>query len=73
MEDAQVKLIDFNQIKSLNISPIQCYKWVDEMLRNKDLVDLPPKISLKPNTGEFCNVMPCIIPFDSEHLFKVGG
>lgn len=57
-----MKLITFDQIKELNISPKVCYQWVSEMIANKKSAHLPPKISMKPRDGVFCNVMPCIIP-----------
>lgn len=57
-----MKLITFDDIKNLNIDPKLCYQWVSEMIRDKDSVLLPPKISMKPRDGVFCNVMPCIIP-----------
>ncbi|MBQ9827980.1 MAG: ornithine cyclodeaminase [Lachnospiraceae bacterium] len=57
-----MKIITFDDIKALNIDPVECYRWVDEMLRDKDSVHLPPKISMKQQGGIFCNVMPCIVP-----------
>lgn len=57
-----MKLISHDLIMRLNISPYQCYEWVEEMLRNKDLALLPPKISMKQEGNIFYNVMPCIIP-----------
>lgn len=56
-----MKLIDFKDIKALNISPEKCYEWVGEMIASKDKAVLPPKISMKPRDGVFFNVMPCII------------
>lgn len=59
--DIKMKLINFQDIKKLNISPKQCYEWTDEMIRNKNNTVLPPKISLKPVDGAFINVMPCLL------------
>lgn len=59
-----MKIITHEDIINLNISYKDCYKWVEEAIKNKDSNDivLPPKISLKPNKdGEFCNVMPSVI------------
>lgn len=41
------------------------------MISAKKTVLLPPKISLKPRDGVFCNVMPCIMP--SADMKMVGG
>lgn len=56
-----MKIIDFDAIANLNISPADCYQWVSEMIEKKDEAILPPKISLKPFDGVFCNVMPSIV------------
>ena len=56
-----MKVIDFDVISKKNISPVDCYNWVSEMIENKNSAVLPPKISLKPFDGVFCNVMPSIV------------
>ena len=56
-----MQVITFDDIKNLNISMDTCYQWACEMIENKDKTILPPKISLKPYDGVFCNVMPSII------------
>lgn len=56
-----MKVIDFNAILKTNISPIECYNWTSEMIKNKANTLLPPKINMKPFDGVFCNVMPSII------------
>ncbi len=56
-----MKIINFKDIKSLSISPSKCYEWVEETIHNKNSTILPPKISMKPFDGVFCNVMPGII------------
>lgn len=61
-----MKIIDFNAISQKNISPINFYNWVSEMIKNKNDAILPAKISLKPFDGVFCNVMPSIVD-------KTGG
>lgn len=66
-----MKLIDFEDVRKLNIDPRLCYQWVSEMIQNKGDVLLPPKISLKPAEGVFCNVMPCII--SNDELGNTGG
>lgn len=65
-----MKLITFNDITALNISPETCLDWVSEMILNKSSVLLPPKISMKPLDGSFCNVMPSIVPLDGK---RYGG
>ena len=57
-----MKIITFEDIASLNIDPSMCYDWAETMIKNKKQALLPPKISLKPFDGSFCNVMPCMIP-----------
>ena len=54
-----MKLIGHSQISGAGIDPRACYGWVDALLRQKDSLILPPKISIKPQEGVFCNVMPC--------------
>lgn len=57
-----MKVIDFNAIKNLNISPSQCVEWVEDAFSIKSECDLPPKISQKLPNNIFINTMPCIIP-----------
>ena len=57
-----MKIIDFEDIRGLHIPPEMCYQWVDGMIKDKKQVILPPKSSLKPMDGVFCNVMPSILP-----------
>ena len=57
-----MKIITFKDIEDLGIRPAECMKWVDEMLRNKDKVLLPPKIHMALSDDIFCNVMPSVIP-----------
>lgn len=63
-----MKIITFEDIRKQNIMSETCYEWVSEMIRNKKKAVLPPKISMKPADGIFCNVMPCILPADSSHI-----
>lgn len=55
-----MKVITFQDIKNLAISPSTCYEWATETILNKDKYMLPAKISIKPREGVFCNVMPTI-------------
>lgn len=68
-----MNLITFENIKSLSISPSECYKWVEETIHSKSSAILPPKISIKPSDGVFCNVMPGIIPYGTEKFSRGGG
>lgn len=56
-----MKVIDFDAIKNANVSPVECYRWVAEMIADKDSTLLPPKVSMKPFDGMFCNVMPSVV------------
>lgn len=57
-----MKIITFRNIDELKIEPNEYYSWVVEMIKNKSRTILPPKISIKPYEGVFCNVMPSFIP-----------
>jgi len=58
-----MKIISFDKIKSLNITPLKCYEWVSDVIAEKHSALLPAKISLKPGMdGVFYNTMPAIIP-----------
>ena len=56
-----MKIVSFEDVRSLNISPVLCYNWVSEMIKNKDKTNLPPKTHMNMPGNVFCNVMPCII------------
>lgn len=65
-----MKLITHMDITSLNIPVKTCYNWVVEMIIHKKEAILPPKISMKPYDGVFCNVMPSII---KNNVHTYGG
>lgn len=56
-----MKIITFADIKNLNISPLDCFQWASEMIENKKMAILPPKVSLSNRKGMFMNTMPCIL------------
>lgn len=58
-----MKIIDFETIKNLNISPLVCYRWVTEAIANEKInTVLPAKISMKPGiNGVFYNCMPVVL------------
>ena len=66
-----MKVLSHVDIKNLNIPPSVCYKWVCDMIRDKNTSILPPKISMKPRDTVFCNIMPSIIRCEDGK--KVGG
>lgn len=57
-----MKLITFNDIKALNITPHQSYEWIDFVLRNRDKFVLPTKVRIPLEGSDYCNVMPCSMP-----------
>lgn len=63
-----MKVISFEDIISLNISPVHCYQWVKEMIEHKQDTFLPEKTHLNMPGGVFCNVMPCIIHNDESNM-----
>ena len=56
-----MKIITFDDVRSLEISPKQCYEWANDMIINKAEAILPPKIHMNMPGNVFCNVMPSII------------
>ena len=56
-----MKIITFDDVRSLNISPAYCYDWASEMIADKQNTFLPPKTHMTMSEGTFCNVMPCLI------------
>ena len=69
-----MRLITFRDIAALKISPSDCYAWAEDAIRHKHSAILPPKISMKPREGVFCNVMPSVLPAEFSPLgYSVGG
>ncbi len=56
-----MKIISFEDVTAMNISPSLCYEWVEEMIANKDKAFLPPKTHMNMPGNIFCNVMPSLI------------
>lgn len=65
-----MKVISFEDIKNLNITPLQCYEWVEDAIKNKKQTILPPKTHINMEGNIFCNVMPSVIRIDGK---KIGG
>lgn len=59
-----MKVITFQDIVNLSLRPKQIFNWAEEMICQKKSCLLPPKISIRPMEGVFCNVMPCMIGTD---------
>lgn len=57
-----MRVVTHEDIRSLQIPPEKCFEWVDDTLRHKNEVTLPPKISLHPSPDSFYNVMPSLMP-----------
>ena len=49
-----MKIINFDDIKSLNISPVCCYDWVSKMIADKQKTLLPPKTHMAVSENIFC-------------------
>ena len=62
MKTDKIAIIQQEQITSLNISPAECVKWVEEGFRMKDLAQMPPKPSVHPQGEDFMTTMPCLLP-----------
>ena len=58
----KTQLFDFKQLSQVPVSEQEKVHWVDEALRMQAKVQLPAKISLKPQPEVFYNFMPVIIP-----------
>ena len=57
-----MKIISEKLIRSLGISPKTCVNWIHESFSMKELAQLPAKIGVHPNEGEFFTSMPCLLP-----------
>ena len=57
-----MKIIDFETIRNLSISPADCVKWVEKALRMKYDSCLPHKISMTIEPDVFFNTMPSYLP-----------
>lgn len=56
-----MKIIGFDDVRSLNISPVQCYEWVNDMILHKTDAFLPAKTHMNMPGNVFCNVMPSFV------------
>ena len=56
-----MKIISFEYVRALNISPMVCYEWASKMILHKEDAFLPAKTHMNMPGNVFCNVMPCIL------------
>lgn len=63
-----MKIIDFKEIKKVaeSMKPVEWYNWVDKVLRKKDLFDMPPKVHMSQDNGNYYNIMPAM--YNDENL-----
>lgn len=61
-----MKIITNQAIRSLNISPRECVKWVYESFSLKQQSQLPAKVSVHPEDMDFFTTMPCLLPENKE-------
>ena len=66
-----MQIINFEQIKNLNISPLQCVEWAKEAFLNKYEYELPSKISIKLPDNVFYNTMPSLIAPENRFGVKI--
>lgn len=57
-----VPQIKASDIEDLNITPLEYYKWVDEVLNHFDEYILPIKTRIPLRTEDYFNIMPCVLP-----------
>lgn len=55
-------ILSHEQICSLGITAATCVEWIRESFASKRCAQLPPKISLHPQSDDFFNTMPCLLP-----------
>ncbi len=65
-----MKIISQQQIRALGITPATCVEWIKESFALKQYAELPAKISVHPEDGEFFTSMPCLLP-PTSYVFDV--
>lgn len=61
-----MKILTHEDIKRINIDPLESLTWVETVLKEKKNLVLPPKISLSMENNAFFNTMPSL-------LFSLGN
>lgn len=64
-----MKIIDFEIIKNLEITPEDCVEWAETVIKEKNDYVLPKKTSIHFEENNFFNTMPCYSP--KLNLFSV--
>lgn len=67
-----MKIITHQAIRSLNISPRECVKWIYESFSLKPQSQLPAKISVHPEDMDFFTSMPCLLPENEKGMRYFG-
>ncbi len=67
-----MRIISHEDIVRLGVSPLTCYRWVEEMIEVKGETVLPAKTGIAPPGNTLCNIMPAIIPYGPEHILTGG-
>ena len=57
-----MKIIGHKDIAALNLDPAQMWEWVDAVLRHKNEMLMPAKISINSGFDRFWNTMPIVMP-----------
>lgn len=74
-----MKVISFEDIKNLNITPECCISWAEQVIKMKKECVLPPKSSIKfgQDNNSFFNTMPSLIPalnrFGVKEVSRIPG
>lgn len=66
-----MKIINFDLINELGISPKVCVDWVEDAFKTKYTSKLPSKISMKIDDKIFFNTMPVYLPGQERFGVKV--
>ena len=56
-----MKIIDFNEISSLNIGYDEFVKWIDFPLKNREMFVFPVKSRIPLSGNDYMNLMPCAL------------
>lgn len=66
-----MRLIEYEEIAALGITPKQCVEWAELSLRSKPEATLPPKTWMHFKGDVFINTMPCYVPSINRYAVKV--
>jgi ornithine cyclodeaminase/alanine dehydrogenase-like protein (mu-crystallin family) len=57
-----MKILDFDKIKSLNLSAEEMYSWTENVWKQQDSFILPPKSKMLQGENGRYFTMPCVLP-----------